>query len=39
MEEIERILREGNGADAQRRVERRAGLDGLLHHLIERSTM
>jgi glutamate---cysteine ligase / carboxylate-amine ligase len=39
MEEIERILREGNGADEQRRFEHRAGLDGLLHHLIERSTM
>jgi glutamate---cysteine ligase / carboxylate-amine ligase len=39
IEEIERILGAGNGADEQRRVERRAGLDGLLHDLIERSTM
>jgi carboxylate-amine ligase len=35
--EIERILREGNGADEQRRLARRAGIDGLLARLIERS--
>jgi carboxylate-amine ligase len=33
--EIERILREGNGADDQRRVHRRAGMPGLLAHLAE----
>jgi carboxylate-amine ligase len=37
--EIERILREGNGADEQRRIERRAGLDGLLERLIDRSSV
>ena len=31
--EIERILREGNGADEQRRVHREAGMEGLLSHL------
>ncbi len=36
LEEIERILREGNGADDQRRVHRQGGMDGLLEHLIER---
>lgn len=30
--EIERILREGNGADEQRRVYRQAGMAGLLSH-------
>lgn len=35
--EIDRILREGNGADGQRRLARQAGLDGLLARLIERS--
>lgn len=35
--EIERILREGNGADEQRWVESRVGVGGLLTHLIERS--
>jgi gamma-glutamyl:cysteine ligase YbdK (ATP-grasp superfamily) len=35
--EIERILREGNGADEQRRVHREAGMEGLLSHLAERT--
>jgi carboxylate-amine ligase len=35
--EIERILREGNGADEQRRIERQAGIDGLLAQLLDRS--
>jgi glutamate---cysteine ligase / carboxylate-amine ligase len=35
LEEIERILREGNGADLQRRVHREQGMDGLLEHLAE----
>ncbi len=35
--EIERILREGNGADEQRRVHQRVGIDGLLDHLAERT--
>ncbi len=34
---VERILREGNGADEQRRLARQAGLDGLLARLVERS--
>jgi carboxylate-amine ligase len=34
---IERILREGNGADEQRRVHRKAGMDGLLDHLARRT--
>jgi glutamate---cysteine ligase / carboxylate-amine ligase len=34
---VERILREGNGADEQRRLAREAGLDGLFAQLIERS--
>jgi carboxylate-amine ligase len=33
--EIERILREGNGADAQRCVHAEAGMDGLLDYLVE----
>jgi glutamate---cysteine ligase / carboxylate-amine ligase len=37
LEEIERILREGNGADEQRRVHGAAGMDGLLVHLLERT--
>lgn len=37
LEEIERILREGNGADDQRRVHREAGMDGLLDYLAERT--
>ena len=37
LEEIERILREGNGADEQRRVHGEAGMDGLLSHLAERT--
>ena len=35
MEEIERILRDGNGADDQRRVHRQGGMPGLLAHLAE----
>jgi glutamate---cysteine ligase / carboxylate-amine ligase len=37
LEEIERILREGNGADDQRRVQREAGMEGLLDYLAERT--
>jgi len=37
LEEIERILREGNGADAQRRVHHEKGMDGLLDYLAERT--
>ena len=37
LEEIERILREGNGADEQRRVHAERGMDGLLDHLAERT--
>jgi carboxylate-amine ligase len=37
LEEIERILREGNGADEQRRVHRARGMSGLLEHLAERT--
>jgi glutamate---cysteine ligase / carboxylate-amine ligase len=37
LEEIERILREGNGADDQRRVHAEAGMEGLLDHLAERT--
>jgi glutamate---cysteine ligase / carboxylate-amine ligase len=36
-EEIERILREGNGADEQRRVQRARGMSGLLEYLAERT--
>lgn len=35
--EIDRVLREGNGADEQRRLARDAGPDGLLTELVERS--
>jgi glutamate---cysteine ligase / carboxylate-amine ligase len=37
LDEIERILREGNGADAQRRVHREAGMAGLLDYLADRT--
>lgn len=37
LEEIERILREGNGADAQRRIHREAGMPGLLDYLSDRT--
>jgi glutamate---cysteine ligase / carboxylate-amine ligase len=37
LDEIERIVREGNGADDQRRVHQCAGVDGLLAWLLERS--
>jgi carboxylate-amine ligase len=33
LEEIERIVREGNGADDQRRIAASDGMDGLLTHL------
>jgi carboxylate-amine ligase len=36
--EAERILGSGNGADDQRRVERRSGMPGLLDDLVERTT-
>ena len=35
--ELERILREGNGADEQRRLQRERGLDGLLRELVART--
>jgi len=35
--ELERILREGNGADEQRRLFRERGLQGLLEALVERT--
>jgi carboxylate-amine ligase len=35
--EIDRIIREGNGADEQRRVMAALGIDGLLEHLAERT--
>jgi glutamate---cysteine ligase / carboxylate-amine ligase len=38
LEEIERVLQEGNGADDQRRVHRQAGMSGLIEYLCERST-
>jgi carboxylate-amine ligase len=38
LEEVERILGEGNGADEQRRVHDEGGIEGLLEHLIERTT-
>jgi carboxylate-amine ligase len=37
LEEIERILREGNGADDQRRVHKRTGMEGLLAYLADRT--
>jgi carboxylate-amine ligase len=36
-EELERVLREGNGADDQRRVHAERGMDGLLEWLAERT--
>jgi carboxylate-amine ligase len=35
--EIDRIVREGNGADDQRRVHKAAGMEALLEHLAERT--
>jgi carboxylate-amine ligase len=35
--EVERILREGNGADRQRRVHAESGIDGLLDDLVTRT--
>jgi glutamate---cysteine ligase / carboxylate-amine ligase len=37
LDEIERVLREGNGADDQRHVHREAGMGGLLDYLVERT--
>jgi glutamate---cysteine ligase / carboxylate-amine ligase len=37
LEEIERILVDGNGADRQRRVHRERGMEGLLRDLAERT--
>src|SRR4051794_15466525 len=37
LEEIERILSDGNGADRQRRVHEEGGLEGLLRDLAERT--
>lgn len=37
LEQIERILREGNGADEQRRVHGQRGMEGLLEHLASRA--
>lgn len=37
LDEVERIVREGNGADEQRRIHCRGGIDGLLGYLAERS--
>ncbi len=37
LDEIERILRQGNGADDQRQVHREAGMKGLLDYLAERT--
>jgi len=37
LEEIDRILREGNGADEQRRIHRERGMEGLLAHLADRT--
>jgi carboxylate-amine ligase len=36
LDEVERILREGNGADDQRRVHRQGGMNELLEYLTER---
>jgi carboxylate-amine ligase len=38
LEEVERILRDGNGAEAQRRAFAAAGMEGLLADLVERTT-
>jgi glutamate---cysteine ligase / carboxylate-amine ligase len=37
LEEIERILREGNGADDQRRVHNKFGLEKILPYLVKRT--
>jgi glutamate---cysteine ligase / carboxylate-amine ligase len=37
LEEVERILREGNGADDQRRIHGERGMSGLLDYLAERT--
>lgn len=36
LDEVERILREGNGADDQRRIYRQGGMNGLLEYLTQR---
>lgn len=38
LDEIERIVREGNPADGQRAVYRQTGMDGLLRHLVTETT-
>ncbi len=38
LEEVERILREGNGADAQRRAFEAGGMEGLLADLLARTS-
>ncbi len=38
LDEIQRIIEEGNGADDQRRVHRESGMAGLLDHLAEPKT-
>jgi carboxylate-amine ligase len=37
LEEVERIISEGNGADRQRRVHEQSGMEGLLSDLAERT--
>jgi glutamate---cysteine ligase / carboxylate-amine ligase len=37
LEEMERVVREGNGADDQRRIHRQAGMDRLLQNLVARA--
>ena len=37
LDEIERIVRDGNGADDQRRVHEVCGMDGLLAYLVEQT--
>ena len=37
LDEVERLLRDGNGADAQRTAARRGGREGLLRYLIDAS--
>jgi gamma-glutamyl:cysteine ligase YbdK (ATP-grasp superfamily) len=36
LDEVERTLHQGNGADDQRRVHQEAGMDGLLDYLADR---
>jgi carboxylate-amine ligase len=37
LDEMERILRRGNGADDQRRIHRETGMIGLLDYLVKRT--